>query len=406
MNCFLAQAWVDSLVSTLRDLWDALQDRIGPLGAVGGWILCFLLPLAALCWVAYYLLSLPMRRRERARIFLDVIETGLRRGHSPERTIKAAADTCDPALGVRFQFLAAYLEDGLRLDEALDKVPRLLPPQIAATLKTGLELGNLESVLPSCRRPLKDTLSQTHSALNFLIVMVFMVLPIFPFMCWQVQAWLLPRFVEIFKDMLPEVPYPSWWSMELFSRLVYVQVGLMLLLQAMLLCYIVGPRWKGWLNNRFAALADRVAWRLPWRRKRLQRDFCAMLAMLLDAGLPEARALRMAAASTASTLLAGRAEKVCQSLAAGTPLPQAIHLLDDSGELRWRLANAARSQKGFMEALAGWTEALGARAFQQEQVAAQVFTSSLVLWNGFMVGLLGVSVFTALTTLIRGCALW
>ena len=38
--------------------------------------------------------------------------------------------------------------------------------------------------------------------------------------------------------------------------------------------------------------------RLPWRRKRFQRDFSAMLAVLLDAEVPETEAVGLAAEAT------------------------------------------------------------------------------------------------------------
>jgi hypothetical protein len=61
---------------------------------------------------------------------------------------------------------------------------------------------------------------------------------------------------------------------------------------------------------------------------------------------------------------------------------------------------------GFLSALSGWIEALDAKAFQQEQAAAQLLTTGLVLFNGFLVGFLAVNVFLVLTTMIREGALW
>jgi type II secretory pathway component PulF len=401
MNCFLAQSFVDFLVNT----FETLQEQFAPMAGLWG-IFLLLLPAVGLCYAIYFLLSLPMRRRERARIFLDLIETGLRRGYSPEQTIVMSAGSRDPALGVRFQLLAAHIENGLRLGQALDKVPRLLPPPIAATLKTGLEIGDLARILPACRRQLRDTLSQTRSALNYLTVMVFVVMPAFPIFFWMVLTWILPRFAEIYKDMLPGVPLPSAWSFALMSYLVYVQIGVMVLLQLLALCYVGGPRLKAWSKGWVSPAVDALAWRLPWRKKRLQRDFSSLLALLLDAGFPEARAVRLAAASTANSLLEKRAEVVSDRLAAGVPLMQAIQLLDDSGELRWRLANVAHSKHGFLQALTGWIEALDAKAFQQEQVAAQLLTSGVVLFNGLMVGFFAVSVFSILVTMIQEGTLW
>ena len=80
--------------------------------------------------------------------------------------------------------------------------------------------------------------------------------------------------------------------------------------------------------------------------------------------------------------------------------------MDAAGELEWRLENAAASGGGFAVALAGWEEALDARAFQQEQVTAQVFTTGLVLLNGVLVALLTAAVFQMLTRLVWDAVLW
>ena len=80
--------------------------------------------------------------------------------------------------------------------------------------------------------------------------------------------------------------------------------------------------------------------------------------------------------------------------------------MDDSGELRWRLANALHSSRGFLRALTGWHEALDAKAFQQEQAVAQLTTTGLVLFNGVMVAGIVIAVFLALIQLLNEAVLW
>ena len=149
-----------------------------------------------------------------------------------------------------------------------------------------------------------------------------------------------------------------------------------------------------------------MVFRVPWRRKRLQRDFSAMLAVLLDADVPETDAVNLAAQSTDNLAIIRRAERVRALLQEGVKLPEAIRALDNSRELQWRLSNALRRGAGFVRALTGWHEALDAKAFQLEQAAAQITTTVLVLVNGLIVASFMVAVFLVLITLINTAALW
>ena len=151
---------------------------------------------------------------------------------------------------------------------------------------------------------------------------------------------------------------------------------------------------------------DWLHFRLPWRRKRLQRDFSTLLAILLDSGVPEPEAVALAADGTANSIFRRRAGRAVESLRQGVKLTQAVQSLDDSGEFAWRLANAVHGHAGFLQALAGWHESLDAKAFQQEQAAAHGITSALVLWSGLFVGAVAISVFTFLVSITNSAVLW
>jgi hypothetical protein len=157
-----------------------------------------------------------------------------------------------------------------------------------------------------------------------------------------------------------------------------------------------GPRFASWLQAGVRPLrdwGDRFFLRVPWRRKRLQRDFSAMLALLLDAGAPEKKALSLAAFSTANGVFIRRAEKAAEQLRQGARLTDAVQLLDDTGEFRWRLLNGAHGSRGFFSALEGWQASLDARAFQLEQAAAQTLSTGLVLLNAATVALVAAAVY-------------
>lgn len=357
----------------------------------------------------YWLLSMPLRRRERARLFLDLLETGLNDGHAPERIIVDAARTNDRMLGLHFHSLAAHIEHGLRLPEALSRVPRLLPPEVAAMLRAGAEVGDLRRVLPACRQAINDAVSQTRGAINYLALTVFILLPAVPVLTWMFSIFVLPKFEMLAQDM-GGGPLPAFTQLVFGLRFPFVVLQLlaMFALQLLVLCYIAGPHLRQPLRSLplLGGAIDWLLWQLPWRRKRMQRDFATMLALLLDANVPEPKALRMAAETTSNSLFMRRAEVAAGQLARGVALPEALRRLDGHREFEWRLANAARGTSGFMAALRGWFEALDAKAFQQEQAAAQTFTTAVVLWNGLLVGAFVFAVFLFLTSLIETATLW
>jgi len=372
------------------------------------YVLLGLLPAVGSVYLVYFLLTLPMRRAERARMFLDLVELGIKQGRSPEATVLDAATSRDASLGARFHLLAAYIEQGLRLDEALARVPRLLPPQIQAMLRTGGRIGDLNKVLPVCRALIRDSVSQVRGALNYVILLSFAVTPFMISVPIVLKVKVVPAFKAIFQDMLEGRQLPA------FTRFVLAEDSWFVLIQAVLIClvwvltmaYLGGPRLQSWIERVLPGGPDLFFHLLPWRRKRLQRDFSAILAALLEAGVPEAEAVELAAESTANSVMKTRARAVADELHRGVTLAEALRAKDDVGELQWRLKNALRRRGDFVRALAGWHEALEAKAFQLEQGAAQIATTLLVLLNGLIIGSIVVAMFLALIQLINRATLW
>jgi hypothetical protein len=83
-----------------------------------------------------------------------------------------------------------------------------------------------------------------------------------------------------------------------------------------------------------------------------------------------------------------------------------LRRFDADAELSWRLANASHEPSGFTAALAGWVEALDAKAFQQEQAFSQILSTGLVLANGLIVGVVVGEVFHIITSIANEASLW
>ena len=372
------------------------------------YVLLGLLPVCGAIYLVYFLLTLPLRRNQRARSFLDLVDLGLKEGRTPEATIIDASASHDRSLGVRFHLLAVHLESGMRLSVALERVPRLLPPQIIAMLKTGERIGDVAKVLPACRQALKGGVSQVRGAINYIILLAFVLTPFSLFVPIFLRIKIIPAYRDVFQGLLEGAALPAFTRFILgeYSVFAIIQIAIGAFVWLAMLAYVGGPRLRAWIGSALPGMPDAVLSRLPWRQKRLERDFSAMLAVLLDAQVPETEAVSLAAESTANMTVARRAEKVRALLKDGVKLPEAIAAIDNSGEFRWRLSNALQRGSGFLRALAGWHEALDAKAFQLEQTAAQLTTTGLVLVNGAIVGCIATAIFLALIQLLNQAVLW
>lgn len=360
-----------------------------------------LVPGGALAVLLHYLLSLPMRRRDRALFFLDLLETVLQRGQPVEPAILSAAENHDRSIGVSFFLLAARVEGGARLGEALDRVPRFLPPQVNAVLRAGEKLGDLKKVLPACREVLRVAPDTVRSTLHYMVAILLLFAPV---ACWiisLVTVFVIPRFKEVAAGMNVQL-----WPLTTFVFgntfwIVGYEAALFCVLVAVTMIYIGGPGFVRWFQFRRFPVVDWLAWRVPWKRKKLLRTFSAMLAVLLDGGVPEAEAVRLAGDCTANEICRRRVRRVSAALERGVRLNEAVGAFDDSGEFRWRLSNAIHAPGGFLKALRGWHEALDAKAFQQEEATTHAAASGLVIVNGVLVGLIATAMFGVLIAMVK-----
>jgi type II secretory pathway component PulF len=351
-------------------------------------------------YIIHFFFSLPMRRNERARLFLNLVEGSLTRGQSVETMILSLAQSRDRSLGVRFHLISAYIEGGLKFNEAIDKVPRFLPNQISEMLRAGANLGDLKKVLPACREILRERPAAVRSAQHYMLLIVLFFSPVTIFLIMIIQIFIVPRFKDVAMGMGIRIGPLAHFVFDSTFWLVGFEITLTLLLGFATLIYVGGPRFTRWFQFKSVPVIDWVAWHVPWKQKRLQHTFSAMLAVLLDAGVPEAEAVRLAGDCTVNEICRQRAQGVIDALANGIPLDNAVRSFDESGEFHWRLTNATHAHGGFLAALRGWHAALDAKAFQQEETTAQMVTTGLVILNGMVVALIAIAMFGMLVGII------
>ena len=133
----------------------------------------------------------------------------------------------------------------------------------------------------------------------------------------------------------------------------------------------------------------------------MQRDYSRMLAILLDSGMPEEKAVTLAAQSTSNRVFKERARKVIAGLQSGMGLTEAIKLMDGSKEFQWRLTNALQTEGNFVDALSGWHQSLSAQADRQHQTFATLLETTCFLFLGLVVGSVVIAMFLPLIKLME-----
>ena len=220
------------------------------------WTLVWLAPLACLMTVGYRLFRLPLRRRERARSFLQLVDTTLKDGRSVEQTLVSISDTRDPGLGPRFHALAALLRSGRRLDQALEAIPGIVPLQVTAMIKTGEKIGDLHKVMPACRQLLQDHLALTRGSLNYLLGAACVTTPAAILVLTFLQIIVLPKFREVAASMDVVDPAGIRFMLAMRGPLVFVQFLLLLGVWLTAFVYLGGPAFSQWFGRGIGSNPD------------------------------------------------------------------------------------------------------------------------------------------------------
>ncbi len=361
------------------------------------WIFLLLIPWAGATWLVYWLATLPWRRSERGRLFLEILGLGLREGKSVDVILGEACATRDRSIPVRMHWVAANLEGGKGLRDAMDQAGGFLSPDVRATLGWGLDHGYLDEAVVLCRERLEERPTASHggilgvaillmlpcSTAGLLLFLWVRVFPIFAMVIDATAGGILPaRWAPI-----------SWWIEH-----GWVPASLALAAEG-LVCVAACGRTLGPWSARVLPL-DRIESWLPWVRPRIQRRFVQLLTAGLDLGLGEPEAVVAAGAGTGNAVWRRRSGWVADALRRGERLDAAIGLVDPTPEFRWRMSMALRRNQRAASSVRGWADDLEARAARNEMMAAQSMLTFVVLANALLVAFSAIAVYGLLAQLM------
>lgn len=369
----------------------------------------------------YIIASAPLRRKEIIRNFLDVISIGMKNGKSPEMTIIELSHQGNHELGDNLDRVAKCINAGDGLTSSISK-NRFMPENITGILKVGVLCGDFNKVLPACYESLKQYQSRSRAVLNYLLP--FLILFQTGLVLASFTASVLPKMGRIFLELthggvflrFADSPFVSILYLPL---VLYAIIFFIVLLSAFTslkrLNLLKSIMWNNismetgiFMVSGIKKIMDSVNYYLvPWKRNRIRSGFASMLAILLDTGIPEAKALAVAAESTGNSAIGKLSKSGVKLLEQGYMLPDVLTgLFDNKGELAWRLCNSRHKGSSLNVQIKGWGSFLEASAFQSEQAFAHVMSTLILMCLGAMVGLVAIMMFSSLVSVITTASLW
>jgi type II secretory pathway component PulF len=215
--------------------------------------------------------------------------------------------------------IAADLQRGKTLPEALADPSSKVPPFYAGLVQAGIRSGRLAEVLATLTtyaRTVSEVRQTVVNSLFYPCVVLLLALALFG----AVVAFILPRFEEIFNDFDLRLPALTSWALSLGKHPIeYLVVPVVLIVAALVGCKLLLSFTQ----------AGRCAWArfvygIPVlgtlvRSARLAA-FSELLGILVDHQLPMPDAFALAGAASSDPIMSTAAQQVQQDLSEGMPL--------------------------------------------------------------------------------------
>jgi type II secretory pathway component PulF len=243
--------------------------------------------------------------------------------------------------------LAADLQAGRTLPEALQRQAGRVPPYYAALVTAGVRSGRVADVLATLTTYAR-TMADLRSAVLGALIYPAIVFALGITLVTAVAYVLVPAFEKIFADFKMRLPWLTEWALAIGRHPV---INFMLP-PALLVVFLVVVRFLLRLSGPGRRLWARWVYAIPVagtliRSARLAA-FTDMLAILVDHGVPLPEAIRLAGAASPDPLTELTSQTIEQDLSRGLPLaaalrernamPEVIAWMAGLGERRGNLA--------------------------------------------------------------------
>jgi type II secretory pathway component PulF len=292
----------------------------------------------------------------------------------------------------RLSRLAAMMQSGASLNQALRYTPGLVSREIALAVTVGQFSGKLA---PALKR-----LPDRRFALQWLEMMPRLVYPLLVILAMLVALsfiviFIIPKFEKIFLDLKLQLPEESEWLIAV-SRwgVKYWYVAIF----AVVLAIVVG---------NLLILSSRFRWYLPViggiYRQYARGQFLQVLGLMLETGKPLPEILGCIVESGfLPSAVADRAGRLTRLLQQGEPLPDSLVKTGLATEAQRALIASAEKAQNLPWALQSLGDSAVRGAAHFTQRLSLVIFPLLILLCGLFVGFAAIAVFKPLVELMEG----
>ncbi len=294
--------------------------------------------------------------------------------------------------------LSQRLEQGTPLVDAVKGCDTGLPRSMRALVGAGMEAGRLDAVMQYSIEQSQRTISlqqQIWLALSYPIFLIWFSVLI----CASVLLFIVPVFSKIFDDFGTELPFVTLFVvraaafMRIFgtwSWLVFliggIGIGVIVLLAAF---SKLGQRWSTSVPLvgrvfRFAALTD----------------FCRVLAILVESGLPFPKSLHFAGNASDDRWLVRQCRLMKSEIEDGSTPELAAQIAELPNTLA-QVLRSANSERALAEALRGLSDIYATQCFVASKLVSTVMAPFAVTIVIGFVGMTAIALFMPLIKLLN-----
>ncbi len=268
-------------------------------------------------------ISKPIRLKDKAHFFRQLsvlIDSGIL---LPD-ALRIVGDQLDHArFHVMVNEVAIHVYEGASLSGTLERYPQIFDQITIQLIRAGEESGNMAYALDSISNHITAT-QDFYNRLRSVLLLPTITLIFFLVIITIIFVVIMPRFVDVFASMHQEIPPLTRYLLNVSEFIRTPWVGIVIALIALLVSVV----WRVTRRGRGRTVLDWLLVHAPFVGPVLQQRFLAytmaVLAVLLDGGMPLVQALAVVRESIGNQIFQDQLRCLEADVACGSSLSDAM----------------------------------------------------------------------------------